>query len=991
MSWDDPIIYRQEAIDELLLRPQAAPQRRHVLDDDPYSYTELQREPRPEVLQTGRQPMHPRDFRVRKVCLGQWRTVTKPEIGLLYLASEQDQRGVVQLLGQEFRRAPDDSMAETFFMAYSGLDLEQWIAVCRKQSPLHFHPFGDAAFWLRLVHNVLDKALYPFHVEGFVHCDFKPDNLCIPFTEVQQEADGDITGYMELDKVALIDLGASVGPVGADQKRLNTGCVVMVGEDRNSPMRYVSDYYEQHRNAHLDVLDGRADLYSMAYWLRSMLLADAPGDGPWAEAALCTEIVTGTPAQRALLRDLPGLLWKAAEQYGESRWPSHPALAARIREVEYRGNDRVKFRVPAQLSHAEGHHRPSWSLMKGYRHDAHGQSSSYALYSHRGTVSPAGGGRSVQMKAAAAATDLAPRLPPPVPSEPDQLGNLHSGGTAVSQPTPTPPPTQAQDTTIPPVMPLSVPSPVAVAGPATRPKSVWPWVIVGATFMLLGLAGIGLALYHHSRVSDSSPPATTAVAAAAAPVPVPDYAAQLARLTQIYLDDGDLQRLRVAFRKEREQGNVFALFPETDVVMNLATSPNTAESYTAALKENGFDESALQLLQSQATAGNADAALLLSDYYGYRKEIPKKLEWLKQASDGSNKVALQWYGVEYLEHGRLPTDEARGYGLIKQSAEAGYTRALESMCIGHEKGLGGLKEDAKQAVQWCTKAAEKGERMAMVRLGDYYRTGSGVPNDVQRALEWYEHGAQAGSTTGMLRLGRLYEEGEKGKLEKDGSRALQWYQQAAEAGNYVAMSKLGEVYERGLLGVEANPVTAGTWFAKVEGLVLEAGAEDEKAGDMKEAFYSYMSALTYKQSKRSADAALRAYRALASTEKLKAEDVVNIGFLARAMEDPGAGNDKNVALELYQAASKLMSFEGLTVPDDLRNSTSLVDQALLVMIPKAESIDLNEKQYWFDIFPSMTDEQKKRLYDILDKERVNLRRLDRSAQTDIKILVSGRG
>jgi Spy/CpxP family protein refolding chaperone len=49
-------------------------------------------------------------------------------------------------------------------------------------------------------------------------------------------------------------------------------------------------------------------------------------------------------------------------------------------------------------------------------------------------------------------------------------------------------------------------------------------------------------------------------------------------------------------------------------------------------------------------------------------------------------------------------------------------------------------------------------------------------------------------------------------------------------------------------------------------------------------------------------------------------------------------------------------------------------------------MDNNEKQYWFDILLSMTDEQVDRLFDILETERKKLEELEIKYQEEIKSL-----
>ena len=59
---------------------------------------------------------------------------------------------------------------------------------------------------------------------------------------------------------------------------------------------------------------------------------------------------------------------------------------------------------------------------------------------------------------------------------------------------------------------------------------------------------------------------------------------------------------------------------------------------------------------------------------------------------------------------------------------------------------------------------------------------------------------------------------------------------------------------------------------------------------------------------------------------------------------------------------------------------------LIELIVKTESMDDDERQYWFDIMPSMTDAQIDRLFDILETERRKLQELEVKYQKEIKAL-----
>ena len=59
---------------------------------------------------------------------------------------------------------------------------------------------------------------------------------------------------------------------------------------------------------------------------------------------------------------------------------------------------------------------------------------------------------------------------------------------------------------------------------------------------------------------------------------------------------------------------------------------------------------------------------------------------------------------------------------------------------------------------------------------------------------------------------------------------------------------------------------------------------------------------------------------------------------------------------------------------------------LVQLVLGTESMDDNEKQYWFDILPSMTADQVDRLYNILETERRKLEELELKYQEEIKRL-----
>ena len=59
---------------------------------------------------------------------------------------------------------------------------------------------------------------------------------------------------------------------------------------------------------------------------------------------------------------------------------------------------------------------------------------------------------------------------------------------------------------------------------------------------------------------------------------------------------------------------------------------------------------------------------------------------------------------------------------------------------------------------------------AMNNLGGIYRKGNGLPQDYTRAIEWYSKAAEKGCANAMYNLGTMYHHGQ-GMLQKDAAAA----------------------------------------------------------------------------------------------------------------------------------------------------------------------------------------------------------------------------
>jgi len=100
--------------------------------------------------------------------------------------------------------------------------------------------------------------------------------------------------------------------------------------------------------------------------------------------------------------------------------------------------------------------------------------------------------------------------------------------------------------------------------------------------------------------------------------------------------------------------------------------------------------------------------------------------------------------------------------------------------------------------------------------------------------------------------------------------------------------------------------------------------------------------------------------------------------------------DKNKITELFGISKSYLASISEDELDILSQkiNTNEIDRFILLkpLIIETESMDDDEKQYWFDILPSMTYEQIRRLLDILVIETKKLIELELKYQQEIQKL-----
>jgi TPR repeat protein len=147
-------------------------------------------------------------------------------------------------------------------------------------------------------------------------------------------------------------------------------------------------------------------------------------------------------------------------------------------------------------------------------------------------------------------------------------------------------------------------------------------------------------------------------------------------------------------------------------------------------------------------------------------------------------------------------------------------------------GLGGEARqpaDREKSIYWYKKAAEQGELLAQIELGNIYihnRGGGTNPNE--EAFKWLQMAADQGDPDSQYYIGSFYEKG-KG-VNKNVAQAIAWYRAAADQGHSGGLYGLGMLYSAGE-GVTASPLTAYKFL-------LLAAVRNERAPSVADAFWA---------------------------------------------------------------------------------------------------------------------------------------------------------
>ena len=272
-----------------------------------------------------------------------------------------------------------------------------------------------------------------------------------------------------------------------------------------------------------------------------------------------------------------------------------------------------------------------------------------------------------------------------------------------------------------------------------------------------------------------------------------------------------------------------------------------AKAYTDKNGENYNPEFAVKLFTEAVNGGITVAKYKLGKIFlngdGVGKDIPKAIEWLKQAAAEENEFAEYALGRFYLQGKEIEKDAftAENYLLKAVSRGNKYAAYLlgkeylsgENFGKNTQKAVGYLKiaaekdfehaeyvfgklylqgkefrKDAENAEKYLLKAAEHGNKFAEYILGKEYLRGENFTKNVQEAIDYLKRAVEKGLDFAEYELGKRYLFGND--IPKDTETAMEYLKSAAANGNEYAQALLAQ---RELFQKQSINLAIGRLFA----------------------------------------------------------------------------------------------------------------------------------------------------------------------------------
>jgi hypothetical protein len=203
-----------------------------------------------------------------------------------------------------------------------------------------------------------------------------------------------------------------------------------------------------------------------------------------------------------------------------------------------------------------------------------------------------------------------------------------------------------------------------------------------------------------------------------------------------------------------------------------------------------------RMLTGKADMGDAKAQLALGRLYDSGALAPNGIAqhdyagavyWYHQASDRGEAQAS--YELANLYHDGLgvPADASQSFQLLQKAADANYVPAMSPLSDAYAEQKTPVSRE--RATYWAMKAANAGDPRGWAVLGFEYETGKlggDPPYWHQKAMESYRRAADGGNCLAMMAIGDLYAAGNG--VRADRAQAQSWHTKAQSCqGGNIAM------------------------------------------------------------------------------------------------------------------------------------------------------------------------------------------------------------
>ncbi len=142
---------------------------------------------------------------------------------------------------------------------------------------------------------------------------------------------------------------------------------------------------------------------------------------------------------------------------------------------------------------------------------------------------------------------------------------------------------------------------------------------------------------------------------------------------------------------------------------------------------------------------------------GVARDDKLAAQWYAKSAEAGDRQGQAYLGAMYRDGRGVDRDFKVAEKWFAMAADQGSAWALENLGMLYTHGGDGVPWDYRKAIDFFQKAADQDNADAQYNLGWAYENGLGVAKDRQQALEWYSKAAGKGNVLALQSLDRLSE------------------------------------------------------------------------------------------------------------------------------------------------------------------------------------------------------------------------------------------